>query len=35
MAAISVAHRPEMSSGADRVIRMGQTLTMPLASRRN
>lgn len=32
---ISAAHRPEMSSGADRVIRMGQTLTMQLASRRN
>jgi ATP-binding cassette subfamily B protein RaxB len=35
MTRISVAHRPEMSSGADRVIRMGQTLTMQLASRRN
>jgi ATP-binding cassette subfamily B protein RaxB len=35
MTRISVAHRPEMSSGADRVIRMGQTLTTQLAPRRN
>src|SRR5436190_7572378 len=28
---ISVAHRPEMSSGADRIIRVGQTVTTQLA----
>ncbi len=31
MTRICVAHRPEMSSGADRVIRVGQTSTMQLA----
>jgi ATP-binding cassette subfamily B protein RaxB len=31
MTRISVAHRPEMSNGADRIIRVGQTPTMQLA----
>jgi ATP-binding cassette, subfamily B, bacterial CvaB/MchF/RaxB len=35
MTRISVAHRPEMTSGGDRVIRMGQTSTLELASRGN
>jgi ATP-binding cassette subfamily B protein RaxB len=35
MTRISVAHRPEISSGADRIIRVGQTLTMQLTSRPN
>jgi ATP-binding cassette subfamily B protein RaxB len=35
MTRISVAHRPEMSSGADRIIRVGQALTMELASTPN
>jgi ATP-binding cassette subfamily B protein RaxB len=29
---ISVAHRPEMTSGADRIIQVGQTATMQLAA---
>jgi ATP-binding cassette, subfamily B, bacterial CvaB/MchF/RaxB len=31
MTRISVAHRPEMTSGADRIIRVGQTATIQLA----
>jgi ATP-binding cassette subfamily B protein RaxB len=35
MTRVNVAHRPEISSGADRVIRLGQTVTKQLASRRD
>jgi ATP-binding cassette subfamily B protein RaxB len=35
MTRISVAHRPEMSSGADRILRVGQSPTMRLTSEPN
>jgi ATP-binding cassette subfamily B protein RaxB len=35
MTRVSVAHRPEMSSGADRIIRLGEVLTIERAASLN